>query len=521
MWFEQIIDQASGCISYMIGSTVSGECLVFDPLWDITPYREMAKQKRSTIRYIIDSHIHADHVSGARRLQAQCGGELLLHHLADANYAATRLAHGDTLTLGEVALQVMHTPGHRPEMMSLLIADRMRSIHPWCILTGDFCLVGDLGRPELAATAADDAEQLFDRSLARLAELEDYVEIYPGRVTGGKTVTTAGFERRFNWLLQLRHAAHFVDEITLQPLRLPANATNIVAINQGQQPLTMGEPTAPALLPAAVVQALAVGVLLLDTRIAARFAAGHMPGSYHVPIDAANFAEWVGRAVSPDQTLLLVNESDAEAKAALHKLAFLGLDRQVKGIVSGGYSALTGLGIVPAQLPRLTAQQLHKRLYGHAQNHTGQSRLQVLDVRQRAAWESEHIAGAHHLYAQALAAQITTLPLSKQRAVAVVCDHGAVASIAASILRHHGYQQVFTVIGGMRAWNAARLPTTENDALDDADLLDELVLPRGWLAHADHVLEQGLEMLQLPIAGNIHGFLPTSPPASTDWISLN
>lgn len=520
MWFEQMIHPESGCISYMIGSTESGECLVFDPLWDVAPYLEMAKKKRSTIRYIIDSHIHADHVSGARRLQAQSSAELLLHRLADVTYAATRVDHDDTLALGEVVLRFVHTPGHRPEMMSLLVADRMRSIKPWCILTGDFCLVGDFGRPELTMTAAEDAQQLFTHAIARLTELEDYVEIYPGRVTGGKAVTTVGFERRFNWLLQLRHDP-FVEEITCEQPQSPTNAANIVAINQGKGPLPMREPTAPALLPDAVVQALAAGALLLDTRTSARFAAGHIPGSYHVPLDAANFAGWVGCSILPGQTLLLVNESDADAKAALRKLAFLGLDRQVKGIVSGGYSALTGLGMAPVQLPRRTPQQLHQRLCGSDQKRTGQTHLQVLDVRQRTAWESGHIAGAHHFCGQELAAHITALPLCKQSALAVVCDDGATACIAASLLRHHGHQQVFTVVGGMHAWNGAQLPTTTNGTLNSADLLGEPLFPGNGFAQANSALEQRPERLNMLVASNMHKFVPASLPASTDWVCLN
>ena len=184
MWFESLIRTETGCATYMIGALDGGECAVVDPLWDIGPYLRKAAQKESRIRYVIDSHTHADHVSGARRLVEATGAELVLPAGAEVTYAATRVRGGDRLRLGEVSLDVLHVPGHRPEQINLLVTDLSRSEDPWCVLTADFVLVGDVSRPDLAQHGAEGARTLFDVSIPQLAALPDFVEVYPGHVAG-------------------------------------------------------------------------------------------------------------------------------------------------------------------------------------------------------------------------------------------------------------------------------------------------------------------------------------------------
>ena len=184
MWFEQIVRRETGCATYVVGSTDSGECAVYDPLWDIEPYKEAATAHASKIRYIIDSHSHADHVSGARRLAKATGAELVLPALAEITYEATRVKGGDRIRMGEVGMEMVHTPGHRPEQLCLLITDHSRGEEPWCILTADFLLVGDLARPDLAQPGVEGAETMFDKSLPVLDDLRDFVEAYPGHVAG-------------------------------------------------------------------------------------------------------------------------------------------------------------------------------------------------------------------------------------------------------------------------------------------------------------------------------------------------
>lgn len=184
MWFETLVRERTGCATYLIGCAGAEECAVFDPLWDPEPYLAAARAKGSRIRYVIDSHSHADHVSGARTLADLAGAELILPELADVTYPATRVGHGDVLRMGRVGMEVMHVPGHRPEQINLVVTDFSRGDDPWFVLTADFVLVGDVSRPDLAQEGAEGAGVLFDVSIPRFLELPDHVEVYPGHLAG-------------------------------------------------------------------------------------------------------------------------------------------------------------------------------------------------------------------------------------------------------------------------------------------------------------------------------------------------
>ena len=184
MWFQQIIREQTGCAAYLVGSTRTGECLAFDPLWDIRPYLERAARKGARITHVVDSHSHADHVSGARRLAEATGARLLLPERAELAYPAERLKDGDRLRLGELDLEVLPMPGHRPEQINLLIRDLDRGEEPWCLLTADFLMVGDIARPDLAQDGREGAAVLFSQALPRLRGIPDFVEVYPGHVAG-------------------------------------------------------------------------------------------------------------------------------------------------------------------------------------------------------------------------------------------------------------------------------------------------------------------------------------------------
>lgn len=184
MWFRQIVRDETGCATYLVASTRTGECAVFDPLRDPAPYVALARRNDLTITHVIDSHSHADHVSGARPLAAATGARLRLPREARAAYPHEPLDPGDALRLGEVELEVVAAPGHRPEQINLLVRDLDRGHEPWAILTADFLMVGDLARPDLAQDGREGAGVLFDVSLPRLLSLPDFVEAYPGHVAG-------------------------------------------------------------------------------------------------------------------------------------------------------------------------------------------------------------------------------------------------------------------------------------------------------------------------------------------------
>jgi glyoxylase-like metal-dependent hydrolase (beta-lactamase superfamily II)/rhodanese-related sulfurtransferase len=492
MWFEQIIRSETGCASYMIGSTKSGECAVLDPLWDVEPYLALAKKHDARIRYVIDSHTHADHVSGARRLTGAGHGELVMPRLADIAYAATRVDHGDRLQLGDVVLEVVHTPGHRPESISLLVIDRSRSEEPWCILTGDFLLVGDLGRPDLAQGGAQGAAMLFDQAIPRLLGLEDYVEVYPGhiagstcgRVTSGKTITTVGFERRFNWTLQLRDRSLFIAEMNLDQPERPANVTNIVAINQGRQPLTLEEPEVPLLDAAGLAERLSAGDLLIDMRTPAQFSAGHLPDAYNISLASSSFEQWVGWIMPPAIPLLLLAEQSTEIDLALHKLAFLGLDQRVAWAVTLERTGLTTFHRPLRRLRQINVQSLHGQISQRQSSVQEGRRLHILDVRNQSEWEAGHIDQAHHLSLKELPAQIEALPFAPNDPVALVCASGVRSSLASSILLHHGYREVYNVAGGMNAWREAQLPVVECDAGEGCSIQPRRTVPAS--SHRDN-----------------------------------
>lgn len=184
MWFEQIIRPETGCATYIVGAMDVDECIVFDPLWDVEPYLAHAKKRSARITHVIDSHSHADHVSGARKLAARTGATLVLPKLADIRYDAMRVEPGDTIAFGEVRAEFVAAPGHRPEQLCLAITDTSRGSEPWCLLTADFLMVGDVARPDLAQPGEEGARVLFREALPGLDRFPDFVEIYPGHVSG-------------------------------------------------------------------------------------------------------------------------------------------------------------------------------------------------------------------------------------------------------------------------------------------------------------------------------------------------
>lgn len=184
MWFRQVVREETGCASYLVGSAQTGECLAFDPIWSVEPLITLARESGYRITRVVDSHAHADHVSGARRLARKCDATLLLPKRMEVSYPAQQLSDGELFRLGEVEFKVIRVPGHRPEQINLLIYDLSRGPEPWCLLSADFLLVGDLARPDLAQDGEEGAVALFNEALPHLQELPDFVEVYPGHVSG-------------------------------------------------------------------------------------------------------------------------------------------------------------------------------------------------------------------------------------------------------------------------------------------------------------------------------------------------
>jgi hydroxyacylglutathione hydrolase len=455
MIFTALPNEATGCLSYLVGCEQAGAAIVIDPaLTEIAHYQAVAHARGLSLTHALDTHIHADHVSGARDLAAETGAAVGLHEAAEVRYPHLALQDGQRLRVGTVELRVVHTPGHTPESMCLLVTDTARGPDPWFVLTGDTLFVGDVGRPDFGGetAAADLHRSLFER----LLPLGDTVEIYPahgagslcGRAMSSKVGSTIGFERRYN--LALRHADRdaFVRALLEGLPPRPSLMDQIIARNRGLVMHTRATPE--RLTPAALRTRLQAGAVLVDLRDPRVYGAGHLAGSLNVAADSPQFGERVGWFAPPGKPICLLAETEADVERALPALARVGLD-QVAGYAVGS-AAVRETGLPLATLPSLTPPELARRL-------DQDKSLLVLDVREPVEWDEGHIAGATHIPMREVAGRLAELP--RNRPIALVCRGGARSSLVASLLLSRGFTDLVNVWGGMGAWQQARLPVTQ------------------------------------------------------------
>jgi hydroxyacylglutathione hydrolase len=288
MYFKQILDERCGCASYVIASRQTHEAAVVDPSLDVAQYESLLRDRSFHLLYVIDTHIHADHLSGARRLVADCGGDLCLHESAKVTYPFRPIHDGEELVLGQLRLKILHTPGHRPELISLLVINPPRSPEPSMVLTGDSLLVGDVGRPDFGGGNASDQYE----SLTRLLRLPDWVAVFPGHFEGpcgkgmcGRPNTTIGFERLYNPLTHLERKA-FIESLTESVPARPLNMTVIEATNRGVEDVDWAMLTSAAEIEEITPDELEncpAEVFVLDVRERGEYAYGHVPGAVNLP----------------------------------------------------------------------------------------------------------------------------------------------------------------------------------------------------------------------------------------------
>jgi hydroxyacylglutathione hydrolase len=437
--FQQFVNDDLGCASYLIGCEGAGEAVVVDPPYAIEPLLSEAEHREVRIVRVIETHTHADHVSGHGRLALDHGIPVSIHRSAEVAYPHDPLEDGDEVTVGNVTLRCIHTPGHRPEHCCFSVIDRTRADEPWLLLTGDSLFVGDTARPDLAVGAEEGAEGLF-HSLQRMLELSDGVEVYPGHVAGSlcgkgmssKASTTIGFERRFNPMLRFGAVEAFVAESAGIGAPKPPNLGRIVEINRGP---FLGTLPAPAELPAPPD-----GVQLLDVRPVADFAAGHRPGAVNVPVSGTSFSTKSGFVLDAGRpVVVLAGSADEAAKATggLRSVAFL----DVAGFVVGGGD-----------------ERMETVSAGELEDLVKQSAVAVIDVRESDEVGLGTIPGSLNVpYRLAW----TTDALPRDRALVTVCETGPRAAVAASVLLARGYDVRPVVDGGVAGWLAHRstLPT--------------------------------------------------------------
>jgi glyoxylase-like metal-dependent hydrolase (beta-lactamase superfamily II)/rhodanese-related sulfurtransferase len=285
MYFKQLLNEQCGCASYVIASRDSGEAAVVDPAMQIEEYESLLDHRGLTLKYAIDTHVHADHVSGARSLVKARGGEVCLHESAKVAYPFRRLKDGEELDLGPLRLRVMHTPGHRPELISILVINPPRSPEPSMVLTGDSLLVGDVGRPDFGG---GDPEAQF-ASVGKLMALPDWVAVFPGHFEGpcgkgmcGRPSTTIGFERMFNPIASLEHDA-FVSELVEGTPARPLNMVAIEATNRGAADMPWAMLTSDDCVPETQASAIDLAGIVIDVREPSEYASGHARGAVNIP----------------------------------------------------------------------------------------------------------------------------------------------------------------------------------------------------------------------------------------------
>jgi glyoxylase-like metal-dependent hydrolase (beta-lactamase superfamily II)/rhodanese-related sulfurtransferase len=448
MLFRQIAHDDLGCASYLVGDGDAGVAAVVDPRLDIGEYLRLARYLGVSIEHILETHNHADHVSGHGRLAAATGARLHIHREAHAEYEHEPFEDGWELELGSVRIRALHTPGHRPEHTSFALIDTARAAEPWAVLTGDSLFVGDIARPDLAVDKTDGARGIFG-SLRSLLELGDDVEVWPGHLGGSlcggpamdlKVSTTVGYERRHNELLGLREEDAFVQRTTSALRPQPPNFQRIVALNRG--PLRVVAVDPQPLTPRQVQQA---GVPVIDVRTSLQFDEAHIPGALSNTILQAGFGTRLAWIVDPEQEIVLVGRDDADALYAAELAAAVGVHR-IAGFLAGGMTSWREERLPTARTKRLTVPELH-----------GLDGVQILDVRERDEWESGHIPGSlftpyHDLHG---------LPagLDPERPVAVICASGQRAGVGASLVAHHGARAVLHVVdGGVPRWEREGWP---------------------------------------------------------------
>jgi len=445
-----------GCLSqasYLIGDERTHTAAVVDPRRDIDEYLDDATRNDLVIKHVILTHFHADFVAGHLELQRRAGATIHLGAGAKAEYDFHPLEDGDALELGDVRLEILETPGHTPESISIVVVDLASDSHrPYAVLTGDTLFIGDVGRPDLLASVGVSAEtlagMLYESVHGKLLSLPNDTLLYPGHGAGSacgknlsvETVSTIGAQRATNYALQPMSRQEFVRRVVADQPEAPAYFGHDADLNRREhatlddvlarelRPLTLGD----------VLRAQRAGAQVLDTRSPEEFAAGHLAGSTHIGL-GGRFASWAGTLLSPERPVVLVCAPGHEREAAV-RLGRVGLDRVI-GYLGGGIEATKGL-LVPVRHPaRITSDLLGKRL--------ARGPVPLIDVRAESEWRQEAIRGSVNIPLQHLRERINEIP---EGPIVVYCRTGERSSTAASLLEQTGRMNVVDLVGGIAAW---------------------------------------------------------------------
>jgi hydroxyacylglutathione hydrolase len=442
-----------GCLahaSYLVSS--QGVAAVIDPQRDVDLYLEAAAQKRVKIEHIIETHLHADFVSGHRELAERTGARIHIGENSGAAFPHTAVKDGDSIHFGNCRFDFLETPGHTVEGICAVLTDLAEPSRPCAVFTGDTLFVGDVGRPDLSAdhTPQQLAAMLYRSLHEKLLKLPDDTEIFPahgagslcGRQMGSERSSTIGKERRMNYALRARSSEEFIHLLTDSLPPRPEYFGRDVELNrQGAAALDRLPPLAP--LPAAEVLRLqSEGAIVLDTRPATEFAAAHVPGSIHIGL-SGQYASWVARILGLDKQIILVAEDDEHLRESQLRLARVGIER-VNAYLENGVSGWIEGGHELDYIPQASAREFADLL------ETEKDKIAVLDVREPGEVETGAIENSLRIPLGQLPGRIGEL--DRRKLFVVHCKSGYRSSIAASLLRRAGFRDVVNLIGGYEAW---------------------------------------------------------------------
>lgn len=465
MFFHQRFVPGLAIYSYMIGDPKSKECVVVDPTRDVEDFLRLARNEGYRITHILETHVHADFVSGSAELKARTGASVQVSGLGGKEwippYADRVLKDRDELMLGSLRLEAVHTPGHTLEHISWAVYDQARSREiPALLLTGDFLFVGDVGRPDLLGAEMQKilAHQLYQSVFSVLPAFPDITEVYPGhgagslcgKALGARPSTTLGYERRLSPALQPKPEAEWIRDLLAGMPIAPTYFSRMKQVN-ARGPRIIG-PELPGQRPlsaADIYHRRCENCLILDVRPKEAYAAAAIPGSINIPL-GANLPTWAGWVLPYDRPITLVVNQPSDLPEVVTHLLRVGLD-DIQGYLDGGIDAWETAGYPLERVETLSVQELARQL----QNGSAPF---LLDVRTDAEWQAGHIPQAVHIHGGLLQQRLSQVP--KDRPVVVVCGSGYRGSIAASFLKSVGYSSVSNVLGGMTAWKAAGLPVT-------------------------------------------------------------
>lgn len=439
--------------SYILAGKNS--CAVIDPQRDVDIYLEEARGLGVDITHIIQTHLHADFITGDTELAALTGAKIHVAGSAGCSFDHVALSEGDHIELEHIELRVLETPGHTPEHLSYVAIDHSRGDTPVGVFAGDTLFVGDVGRPDLFPDRAEElAGKLYDSLHGKLLKLADHVEVYPahgagslcGRAMGAKRRSTIGYERIYNAALQIEDKAEFIRSLTEGMPPAPDHFSRCSDINRQGAPRSSQIPRPAATDVAEAKRLLETGAVeVLDARCYHAFASQHLPGAWHLDLNG-NFPTFAGWVLPTDKDLLLVTDDYQKVDEAVRWARRVGVDR-ITGFLDGGLTAWATGGCRSAHIELLSAEELHDMI-------TGAEKFVLLDVRAPLEYADNHIDGAVNIPVAELRSRHEEL-LDPEAKTVLVCSSGNRSSLGAGILKQKGFSRVFNVAGGMSGYSAA------------------------------------------------------------------